>query len=217
MPYIAGFPGSRYYEFDLSGQFVPKYTHLNDFEALNAQPIIFASDYGAAIGVSDDELQPVVANGYRFVPSYLNTRLDEAGMGYVLAADGGSFDKNAAGDVAVAFRPYFLKSTSNSRGVGDIERIVFSNGQSTDLFAISGDPREKAHGTLNIYARKSYVVVESSLSYTEDVRIVTPAGITVAAFSIKPGDTVEVRADFSGMYVVHTLDGQYMKKVAVRK
>ena len=217
VPYIVGFPGSRYYEFDLSGQFVPKYTYQKDFEALDTQPIIFASDYGATIEVSDKELQPVVANGYRFMPSYLNTKFDEADMGYVLSADGGSFDKNAAGDVALAFRPYFLKSTNNSRGSDGIERIIFGNGSTTDLFAISGDPKEKAHGTLNIYARKQYVIVESSLSYTTDVRIVTPAGITVAAFTIKPGQTIEVRADFSGMYVVHTLDGKYMKKVAVRK
>ena len=216
-PYIAGFPGSRYYEFDLSGQFVPKYTHLNDFEALNTQPIIFASDYGATIEVSDKELQPVVANGYRFMPSYLNTTLDEAGMGYVLAADGGSFDKNAAGDVALAFRPYFMKSTNNSRGSDGIERIIFGNSSTTDLFAISGDPKLGVNGTLNIYGRKQYVIVESSLNYTTDVRIVTPAGITVASFTIKPGQTIEVRADFSGMYVVHTLDGKYMKKVAIKR
>ncbi len=215
VPYIAGFPGSRYYEFDLSGQFVPKSTYLNNFEALNAQPIIFASATGTTIEVSDDELQTVVGNGYRFVPNYANTRLDEAGAGYVLAADGGSFDKNAAGDVAVAFRPYFLKASGNTRGSEDIERIVFGNGQSTDIFSVGGDPREKVGGTLNIYAKKGHIIVESSLSYTEDVRIVTPAGITVAAFAVKPGDTVEVRADFSGMYIAYTLDGQYKKKVKV--
>ena len=215
VPYIAGFPGSRYYEFDLSGQFVPKNTHLNNFEALNAQPIIFASATGTTIEVSDDELQTVVGNGYRFMPNYANTRLDEAGTGYVLAADGGSFDKNAVGDVAVAFRPYFLKANGNTRGGEDIEHIVFGNGQSTDMFSISNDPREKVSGTLNIYAKKGYVIVESSLSFTEDVRIVTPAGITVAAFAVKPGDTVEVRADFSGMYIAYTLDGLYKKKLKV--
>ena len=217
LPYIAGFPGSRYYEFDLSGTFVPKNTRLKNIERLNAQSIIFASEPGIVIEVSDDEMKPVVANGYRFMPNYANLKLDKAGVGYVLAADGGSFDKNAVGAVAVAFRPYFLKTTNNTRGSGDVERIVFGNGQSTDLFAIGGDPREKASGTLNIYARKGFVVVESSLSYTTDVRIVTPAGITVSSFSVKPGDTVEVRADFSGMYVVHTLDGQFMKKVAVKR
>ena len=214
-PYITGFPGSRYYEFDLSGQFVPKYTHRNDFEALNAQSIIFASDYGAAIGVSDNELVPVTANGYRFMPNYCNTVVT-AGEGYVLAGDGGSFDKNTADVVAEAFRPYFKEAVNGTRG-GNVERIVFGNGYTTDLFAISSDPKEKASGTLNIYARKSYIIVESSLSYTEDVRIVTPAGITVAAFPVKPGQTIQVRADFSGMYVVHTEDGRYIKKVAVRK
>jgi hypothetical protein len=48
-------------------------------------------------------------------------------------------------------------------------------------------------------------------------RVVTPAGVTVAAFAVKPDHTVEVRADFSGMYVVHTLDGRYIKKLSVRK
>ena len=59
--------------------------------------------------------------------------------------------------------------------------------------------------------------MESTLSFTEDVRVVTPAGITVASFSVTPGQTVEVQADFSGMYIVHTLDGLYTKKVSVRK
>ena len=59
--------------------------------------------------------------------------------------------------------------------------------------------------------------MESSLNFTEDLRVVTPAGITVASFAVKPGQTVEVQADFSGMYIVHTLDGLYTKKVAVNK
>ena len=60
-------------------------------------------------------------------------------------------------------------------------------------------------------------LTEATLSFTEDVRVVTPAGITVATFAVKPGKTVEVQADFSGMYSVHTLDGKYTKKVTVKK
>ena len=59
--------------------------------------------------------------------------------------------------------------------------------------------------------------MESSLNFSEDLRVVTPAGITVATFTVKPGQTVEVQADFSGMYIVHTIDGLYTKKVSVKK
>ena len=213
-PYIIGFPGSRYYEFDLSGTFKPNYTH-SSIDALEMQPIIFASEPGIKIAVSDDELKPVTAKGYRyqFIPSYSNKKLTSK-AGYVLAADGGSFDRNAEEVVVEAFRPYFI-AANGTRG-GDVERIIFG-GDNSNLHPNEDLSKKEGAGTLNIYAKKGYVVVESSLTYTEDVRIVTAAGITVAAFSVKPGDTVEVRADFSGMYIAYTLDGKYMKKVAVRK
>ncbi len=212
-PYIIGFPGSRYYEFDLSGQFVPKRTLNDDISSLDAQTIIFASNTGASIGISDDELTPVTAGGYRFMPNYSNTTLSTAGTGYVLAADGGSFDRNEAGAVAGAFRPYFMKAPGGTRG-GDVNRIVFGNSSSTDIFQ-NGVTLNGAGGTLNIYANKGTIVVESTLSYTTDVRIVTPAGITVSAFPVKSGETVVVEADLSGIYVAYTLDGKYTRKVSV--
>ena len=216
-PYIIGLPGSRYYEFDLSGTFNPKNTH-SDISRLSQQEVIFASEPGISIAVSDDELTPVKASGYQFLPNYSNTTLQAAGTGYVLAADGGSFDKNAAGAVVEAFRPYFVMAANGTRGVSsDIERIVFGEDDSKMNADEHGDPRLGDSGTLIIYAKKGHIIVESTLGYTTDVRIVTPAGITVSTFSVKPGGTVKVQADFSGMYVVYTADGQYMKKVAVRK
>jgi hypothetical protein len=81
-----------------------------------------------------------------------------------------------------------------------------------------GDPTaEELNGGLHIYVKKDKIYVKSTLSFTEDLRVVTPAGITVATFSVKSGQTVEVQADFSGMYIVHTLDGLYTKKVAVKR
>ena len=212
-PYIIGFPGGRYYEFDLSGSFVAEYTN-SAIAVLDPQVIIFASNPGISIGVSDDELKPVTAGGYQFVPNYTATMLSREGEGYVLADDGGSFDKNAVGTIVAPFRPYFIK-TNGTRG-DNVERIIFGNDDSRKLRP-NEDLSQDGSGTLNIYAKKGYVVVESSLSYTTDVRIVTPAGITVAAFAVQPGQTVEARADFSGMYIAYTLDGRYNKKVAVRR
>ena len=217
-PYIIGFPGGRYYEFDLSGSFVPQNTSSNHWETLEMQSIIFASEPGISIAVSDDELgeASVTEKGYRFMPNYGNKIFQNEGEAYVLNDDGASFDKNAAGASVVAFRPYFVKS-NNSRGVGNdnVERIIFGNGSA--IHPNEDLSKKDGAGTLNIYARKGHIVVESSLSFTEDVRIVTAAGVTVAAFAVKPGQTVEVRADFAGMYIAHTLDGKYTKKVAVRK
>ena len=216
-PYIIGLPGNRYYEFDLSGTFDPKNTY-SDISRLSQQEVIFASEPGISIAVSDDELTPVKASGYQFLPNYSNTTLQAAGTGYVLAADGGSFDKNAAGAVVEAFRPYFVMAANGTRGVSsDIERIVFGEDDSKMNADEHGDPRLGDSGTLIIYAKKGHIIVESTLGYTTDVRIVTPAGITVSTFSVKPGGTVKVQADFSGMYVVYTADGQYMKKVAVKR
>ena len=217
-PYIIGLPGNRYYEFDLSGQFVPQNTHLGNIKKLDPQTITFASNPAIQIAVSDKELQQqtVTADGYRFVPSYSNTTLTTAGTGYVLAADGGSFDKNAAGVVSSAFRPYFT-ATSGTRAT--TRSIIFGSDES-ELKGVEehGDPtKEEINGGLRIWTKKDKIFVESTLSFTEDMRVVTPAGITVAAFDVEPGQTVEVQADFSGMYIVHTLDGKYTKKVAVKR
>ena len=214
-PYIIGFPGVRYYEFDLSGSFVPQYTN-SAIDALDLQTIIFASEPGISIAVSDDELKPVKAGDYQFVPNYSTTTLAAAGTGYVLADDGGSFNKNASGSVVEPFRPYFIAATSNTRGAG-VERIIFGNDDSDVGGDEKKDPREeKIYGTLKIYPGKHKIIVESSLSYTTDVRILTPAGLTLKTFTIEPGETIETYIVNQGVYIVQSADSYYIKKLTVR-
>lgn len=237
-PYIIGFPGERYYEFDLSGEFEAK-TALVTPAKLTAQIITFASAAGATIGVSDTELTTAMTaateNGYTFVPNYASKTLGN--IAYILnerkvnpaATEGGDdtiieagsrYEKTTSPDPAttipvVPFRPYFMAATNGARE--KTRSIVFSDEQ-TQLEGEDEAPKDnEIGGTLNIYAKRKKIVVSSTLSYTADLRIVTPAGITVSTFSVKPGETVEVRADFSGMYIVHTLDGQYMKKVVIKR
>lgn len=76
-PYIVGFPGSRYYEFDLSGTFVPQHTSDPAPAKLDPQVITFVSDNGITIRVSDDELAyegagTITHDGYTFYSNYLN-------------------------------------------------------------------------------------------------------------------------------------------------
>jgi hypothetical protein len=228
-PYIIGFPGERYYEFDLSGKFKAETTLTPNPTQLGQQTITFASAPGATIGVSDEETKDGKSDGnYTFKPNYLNQTLTSVAADdntsprdFVLNTAGNAYEANlhAAGaaskTVALsAFRPYFTTATAHTRS------IIFGNEQLEELKGVEehGDPRkEEINGGLRIWTKKDKIFVESTLSYTEDVRVVTPAGITVAAFSVKPGQTVEVQADFSGMYIVHTLDGRYTKKLSVKK
>lgn len=231
-PYIIGFPGERYYEFDLSGQFEAVTAQSVHPTRLEAQTVTFASATGATIAVSDEETTGAALNGYKhndyiFRPSYLNESF-AAGTPYTytLAADGGSYNVIPAaagsGEPAVpdtkvdAFRPFFVKAPAG--GTRAVEQIVFTRTDNGGVEEQHGDPtKEELSGGLHIWSSKGKIFVKSTLRYTVDLRVVTPAGVTVAAFAVKPDHTVEVRADFSGMYVVHTLDGRYIKKLSVRK
>ena len=214
-PYIIGLPGKRYYEFDLSGEWEPKYRLSGSIANLGSQTVTFASTPGVTIKVSDEELkETVTSNGFTFWPSYMAIDLAKE-TAYLLNKEGSSFEKNSEATKAIPFRPYFTGSGNGTRG---IEQIIFGNDDSgLEAEEEHGDPREGATGTLKIWTKKGEIFVESSLSYTTDVRVVTPAGITVAAFAVKAGETVTVQADFSGMYVVYTLDGRYIKKLSVKK
>ena len=218
IPYIIGLPGTTYYEFDLSGKWAPGTTFAPNPGKLEKQVITFASaDNEVTIGVSDDEMSGITPEGsaYTFKPNYLNSPEIVANKhAFLLNADGDKYvETEDAVPAAVAFRPFFIGTPTNHT-----RTIVFGNGASEEKGVEEhGNPLDGSTGTLLIYAKKGKIVVESSLSYTTDVRIVTPAGITVSYFTVKSGETVEVRVDFSGMYVVHTDDCQYVKKVAVKR
>ena len=225
-PYIVGFPGKTYYEFDLSGKWTPQNRYRDIvIPSPGKQIVTFVSVKGDSIHVSDDEMDGVSAeSAYTFKPSYMNysgnLELAADQFVYLLDDEGASFKKTAAAAVTVtAFRPYFIGPATPPSSSRSVEQIVFGQSEDPDVVVEEhGDPTaEELNGGLRIWTKKNKIYVESSLSFTEDVRVVTPAGITVATFSVKPGKTVEVQADFSGMYIVHTLDGKYTKKVTVKK
>ena len=215
-PYVIGLPGDYYYEFDLSGVWTPRNRYQGvTIDSPGQQIVTFASMQGVAISVSDTEMAEgmVAANGYTFVPNYSAQTL-AAGTGYVLSADGSSFAKSAEPVVTVPFRPYFtVGSNSRTRGI-TAEKIVFGGADST-----IGNEKDSRHdyGTLKIYPKKQHtIVLESSLNCAIDVRILTPAGITLKTVTVQPGETLETRVNFTGVYLVQSTDGYYTKKVEVR-
>ena len=111
-PYILGLPGSTYYEFDLSGKFEAQHTALPAPAKLPKQVITFASNKGAAIGVSDDEMagKKITYGGreYTFKPSYMNETLKTA-INYVMNSDGNAYiklDNSGTGKYITTGRTY---------------------------------------------------------------------------------------------------------------
>ena len=216
-PYIIGFPGERYYEFDLSGNFQASTAKPSIPANINSpQVITFASKPGITINVSDDETGGVSnGDGYNFKPSYLNESFT-AGTGttptYTLNGAGNSYDLVTGTETPVvtyAFRPYFQKPSSSRQ----TRSIIFSN---NGLEQLSPDSHVVEPGILEIHAVGHNIVVTSSLKFTTDVRILNTAGLTMNTFAIRPGETIETRILNAGVYIVQDEEGKYTKKLSVK-
>ena len=230
IPYLIGFPGKAFYEFDLSGNFDATTTADDNPDKVLEKTITFASkasgDGGlVTIGVSDDETKDGVSyevNGvkYIFKPSYMNQAFAAATPNtYTLSADGSSYDliptSGTTATEVYAFRPYFTSTTGS--GARNVTRTILFSNDNSELQGVEekGDPNGDP-GTLRIYSQKHKIVVESALTRDIDVRIVNAAGITVTTFNIEPGETIETRINNAGVYIVQSADGRYIKKLAVR-
>ena len=218
--YLIGFPGKSYYEFDLSGLWTAQNTASPAPAKLDKQTITFVSATGETINVSDTELSngKTVKDDYVYVPNYSNKKFATAGKSYVMNANGDSYVINVADATVGAFRPYMVKAETiagtrgASKNVKDAEQIEF------DIKETQFKPEEKIDrfdGTLNIYGKKGKIVVQSSLRYTVEVSIYTPAGVKLFAFPVPAGETVEQRVNSKGVYIVNSDDGQHVKKVIV--
>ena len=245
-PYIIGFPGERYYEFDLSGNFEAKTARVTP-NKLDAQIITFASATGATIGVSDTELANAKnavsdggssADGYTFVPNYASETIKSnysevidavtyKSRAYILNEkvaetdneSGSSYDvkrSTATTLQAVPFRPYFMTTTDVPSAREKTRSIVFSDEETQLKGDDERDLSDEEYGSLNVYAKRKKIVVESNLHETAEVRIVNTAGITVNAFYIEPGETVETRINNAGVYIVQSTDGRHTKKLVVK-
>ena len=210
-PYLVGFPGSSYYEFDLSGTFTPANTSATAaglIEKLDPQVITFASPTGTTIQVSDTELASakVTPDGcnYAFVPSYLNDELAADG-GYVLNVDaaekaGSSFVVTSGASTAVRpFRPYFVPAAVSPSKKFSIARLDINNVDT--MFGINEPDINALDGDLFVLTGRNNIVVKSALKRTVRVRIHNSTGQTIASFVIDPGEEVSTHVA-PGVYVV---------------
>ena len=212
-PYIIGFPGKTYYEFDLSGQWTPKNTATPAPAQLAKQAISFVSETGITIAVSDEELISVDDDGYAFVPNYISKKVD----GYLMNADGSSFDVTpAGGSAATPFRPYFIASGSGARQY-TTRSILFGNSDSTFKFGEKGPSKDEiGEGDLLFTVRNHKISVTSSLRHEADVHIYNMGGLVIANFTIQPGETIDTRINVGGVYMIHADGGRIQKKLAIK-
>ena len=226
-PYIIGFPGARYYEFDLSGRFVAETAKSISPEKLEAQTITFASKPGATtIGVSDEETGVDVA-GYTFKPSYLNETLESVKESevstkakyYALNAVGNAYiavtrandAAEGTGNVSVAaFRPYFT-SVAGTNPSRQTRSIVFSQLQEEEKYL---EPR--LPGYISARSGRHKIITTSTMEETVTVRIVSPSGLCIATFDLQPGESRETHIVNGGVYIVQSADGRFTKKLMVK-
>ena len=229
-PYIIGFPGQRYYEFDLSGQWKAENTAKEHPVLTTETPqiITFASSPNTTIGVSDDEMIGVTKDGFVFMPNYLKETL-KYGTGddtsnpacYYLNAKGDAYvTDEGEGDVIVQpFRPFFEAAstpTSGAKKRNTIRRIEFDREASTYSFEGHDPTLSDVYGALTFYVKDIVIGVTSTLNMDVPVQIVNTSGLTVATFTVHSGETIETPVPNTGVYIIRAAGGKYNKKVTVK-
>ena len=212
-PYLIGFPGSRYYEFDMSGTFLATTAAANTPAKLDAQIITFVSAEGIGIEVSDIDYETVTTiQGYQFTPTYQAHSLDGQTT-WLLDADGTKFQNKDDNTVTtVAFRPYFKASGNQASRRGGTRGSAKSSalyiGYIEDQMPL--DDVVAARG-LYIYGKDMSIWVESTLEIPATVTVTTVGGRSLGKFTIQPGTRIQIPVNNRGIYIVNK------QKVAVTK
>ena len=210
-PYIIGFPGKTYYEFDLSGQWRPLNTASPAPAMLPQQTITFASAPGITIGVSDNELSAASLDGYSFMPNYMSKPISS---GYLMDVTGKQFDSISTATAPVPFRPYFVAGAAGSRKAAST--IIFDGDGSSFAIGDDRDPSEGEVGTLTFFTKRHVIGVTSTLREAADVQIYNMSGQSVTSFTILPGETVERHIPVAGVYIVRADGGRIQKKLTLK-
>ena len=212
-PYLIGFPGDKYYEFDLSGNFIPNTTATSPDDApakLAKQVITFVSGTRITVGVTDDECTPVVGTNmdYAFVPTYQKKTAQNDQTIYLIADDGTKFVAADASTTTVPFRAYMTGPAAQQSG-GESGSAPQRIGTRADALYISylgdSDSMEEVavDRNLTIYSQDMKIFIENTLEYSTTITITTVAGKTLKQFTIQPGTKVTVPVNSRGVYIVN--------------
>ena len=210
-PYLIGFPGKTFYEFDLSGEWVVKNTATTAPAQLDKQTISFVSKPEITIGVSDDELVGVVHDDYTFMPNYMSKTV----TGYLMNQDGNSFDQTPDGGAAATpFRSYFMAESGHTRP----RYIIFDGIDSPNTFGNDDDPSgdDFGDGDLVFTVHRRTITATSSLRDEADVHIYNVSGLAIANYTIQPGETISTNLPVAGVYIIRAANGRILNKIAIK-
>ena len=180
VPYIIGFPGVRYYEFDMSGQFAP------DISDLDNQTISYVSGTRVTIPVSDGNPLQTTVGGYTYTGAFIGQDITN---GYVLNNDGSAFEPATS---VVPFRTYISKAPQPAP-----KRIHIGYQQE------GASPEKDMLHNLYIRGGKGAIHIESTLEVETKVTIHTLSGVLVKELYVLPGAKVNVPVQHQGVYIVN--------------
>ena len=198
IPYIVSFPGSRYYEFDMTGQ-----------------TITFENSGKAAIGVTDDAPVTVSSGPWTFISTFANE--EAASNKYAIEIGGNGddmgtkFEKNKP---IYAFRAYMrtggshAKTMANNFTLDDDVVYISTNIKNIESLDEDENSADVAGEYLRVYDAGNHAIgVESS--YDTKLTIYTSAGQIARILDVRAG-TSKYSGFASGIYIV----GQ--KKLSVK-
>jgi hypothetical protein len=195
-PYIMAFPGESYYEFDMSGKFVPKNTGTT-ISKLDKQVVTMISKMKSVIGVTDEETLSVDEDNYQFIGTF---QKKEVAAGYMIkennVSDNGTFFQkiDAGGTVTVPFRGYLVASSKSNSP----ERIFIRGAKEID------EPIEDTTiRGLNIYGKKGIICIESTLEEDVVVTIHSTTGEHVKKVTVRAMSKETVPVPAHGIYIVN--------------
>lgn len=195
IPYIVAYPGVAYYEFDMSGNFVPENTATPAPEKLDKQIVTYVSVRNQEIPVYNASALVTTASGYTLYGSYLNT--DIADADYKVDATGAGFERVQNSDVAVPFRVYLKKNGSAAPTRGNVLDYIPISG--SDDYIAEQAPLKG----LNIYGKNHVIYIESSLDFETVVTVYSTSGQIIARVKVAPGTTVKVPVNANGVYIAN--------------
>ncbi len=212
-PYLVGFPGSNYYEFDLSGGFIAQNSGSGTPAQLNRQTISFVSQTGISIAVSDDETNEaaVAASGYAFKPNYLNRQLPvSTGLEayYVMNDEASAFVQTTAAMTAaqrslLPFRCYF--AAAQSAGEGGSAPALRSAPDKLLIGNSDAEPAPQPDLTgLHVWTKRGRICISNATENELTLPIYSGTGVLVTKVTLQPMEQQTVPVGSRGLYLVGT-------------
>jgi len=206
VPYLMSFPGQKYYEFDMSGQFIPSNT-LTTIDRLDVQNISFCSSTGAFIDVLQTGDLESTHDGYTFQGIYQKTDMEPLqNQARIINTNGDRFSKRDSiyldrADQSLRYMYPFHAYLMVPSGSYPVQQFMIS----ADADYVQAEPDMDTAGQLHITARHRQIRIQNMTDADAEVRIYNAAGQRIATLTVAAWDMESVTVASTGVYLVNNL------------